>query len=1142
MLTMLGWSSSTASAGKQDVLRHARHAESAPIGKVLHLGGVSFDPLVDLQPFPSHLAKSASDQADLRLVQSHGPLRDSHRAALEDRGLVLVQYIHPDTYIVWADPAQLESVASLPAVRWTGDFAPACRLLPHLRGRTDDTIDLRVVIYRGADVGYVIRSLHDLGIDSVKRRTMDANFDVVGCTAHGSHLELIASLAGVYTVQPVASDGGNRGELANQLNTGLYVNNTIEPGYYDWLSAIGYTGADITIACVDTGIHDQAPDLANRMVECIGDSCGDESTGSSHGTLSAGAMAGDGSTGVVDPWDYLAGQGMAPRASILEQLYSPIFTEPDGMLQLMTDSWNNGAVVSSNSWGPSPTPLGYDIDTRLVDVGVRDAVPSAAGNQSLSYVVSIMNGNGGTSTQGTPDEAMNIIRVGASRLRSSGGTLQNHVDELASVSAHGPCLDGRMLPDIVAPGCYVLSTYDTFNWAYACGTSMASPQVSGAVGLFTEYYRSHVGVGRDPSPAMSKAAILLAAKALDGGEDADGYTLSHPPDSKQGWGRLAISELIDPDLEGIRYYDQSVVFGDSGEEWSIAVEPLDSSKPMRIMLAWTTAPGHGLGGSTPAWTNDLDLVVEVSGAEYAGNDIDPSSGWSNADGPPDVMNNTEAVFLGPTAPSSATIRVLASNINSDGIPGFGDGSDQDFALVCMNCKADPFTIMLDPPVIEICAPGTVECIVEVQSVTPGLSVTLNALGPMHINLELQDDVLTTPDKTALTVTVSEGASGSEEYSIVGMAGGQQVEVIGEIMIVTPFSGLPELLQPADGEIDVSTMPMLTWAMEGGTSFDLEIASDVMFTDMIYSAMATTTEHLVKTNLSYGQSYYWRVRASSACGLGDWSDTSSFTTSEGIHVLLVDDDDNTPDVQAYYTSPMNDLGLEFDVWDTMNTDNEPDLDTLRNYDLVIWFTGAEWGGFAGPGDAAEVDLAAWLDEGGVFWLSSQDYLYDRGLTPFGSSYLGVSDYDSDVGQATVTGSGSLFGGYGTMTLTCPFNNYTDSLEAAANAEVCFTGEEGVIGVNVLDETWRTVFWAFPLEAVLDDSVRRSLLLTVVNWVPVPEENTCPADVVPDGLVDVQDLLKVIAEWGGSGPEGDANDDGMVDVVDLLSIISMWGPCD
>lgn len=1111
-------------------------------GKSLRLGGVTFDPLQTSSVFPDHLAKSSAAGPDLRLVQFHGPVRDADRAQLRATGVELVQYIHPDTYVTWADPVQLQTVTRMPAVRWGGDFAPACRLLPHLRGRSGDPVDMRIVIYRGADVGAVVRTLHDLGIGSVKRRRMDSTFEVVGCEVPGDLLEEIATLPGVYTIQPVPLDGGNRGELANQLNTGLYETNTIEPGYYEWLTSIGYTGAGVTLACVDTGIWELSPDLVARMKPCSGESCGDDTTQSSHGTLSAGAMAGDAASGVVDPWDYLAGQGTAPRAWMLEQLYDPIFTEPDGMLRLMTDSRSNGASASNNSWGPSPTPLGYDIDTRQVDVGVRDALPEQSGNQALSFVLSIMNGNGGTSSQGTPDEAMNIIRVGASRLRSSGGSLQNHVEDLAAVTAHGPCLDGRMLPDLVAPGCYVLSTWDQYNWGYACGTSLASPQVTGALGLFCEYYRDRVGLGRDPSPAMAKAAILVAAKSLDGGEDADGAQMGHPPDSKQGWGRLAIAPLIDPESEGVRYYDQVTVLGDSGDEWSVNVEPNDPTQPMRIMLVWTTAPGHGLGGSTPAWTNDLDLVVETSGGTYRGNAIDPSTGWSVAGGAADVMNNTEAVLLGPVAPSSATIRVVATDINSDGIPGFGDGSDQDFALVCMNCKADPFNLTLDPPAIEVCAPGSVEYTIEVQAVAgSGDPVNLNVLGPLGIEFDLQDEIVTPPDKTTLTVTVPTGMSGTQQFSVFGASGGEQIEVVGQLMVVSPLVGTPDLIDPPDGATGQPTMPALAWAMDGASGYQVEIATDVAFTDLVFSTTTSEPEALVDSPLAYGATYFWRVRPTSACGDGSWSPTSSFTTSEGIMVLLVDDDDNAPDVRPYYTDVMTSLGLQFEVWDTENTDNEPGLDTLRDYDLVVWFTGAEWGGFAGPGADAEAALEQWLLEGGVFWLTSQDYLYDRGLTAFGSTYLGVSDYDSDVAQAVVTGSGSLFGGYGTMTITCPFNNYTDSLEAGSIAEVGFIGDEGVAGVTVEDPVWRTVFWAFPLEAVLDFDVRRSLMLTVVNWVPVPEPVTCPADVMPDGTVNIQDLLLVIASWGGSGPDGDADADGIVDVADLLLIISSWGPC-
>ena len=53
--------------------------------------------------------------------------------------------------------------------------------------------------------------------------------------------------------------------------------------------------------------------------------------------------------------------------------------------------------------------------------------------------------------------------------------------------------------------------------------------------------------------------------------------------------------------------------------------------------------------------------------------------------------------------------------------------------------------------------------------------------------------------------------------------------------------------------------------------------------------------------------------------------------------------------------------------------------------------------------------------------------------------------------------------------------------------------------------------------------------------------CLADVNGDGVVDVQDLLLLLAAWGAtSGPE-DINGDGVVDVQDLLILLGTWGPC-
>ena len=56
-----------------------------------------------------------------------------------------------------------------------------------------------------------------------------------------------------------------------------------------------------------------------------------------------------------------------------------------------------------------------------------------------------------------------------------------------------------------------------------------------------------------------------------------------------------------------------------------------------------------------------------------------------------------------------------------------------------------------------------------------------------------------------------------------------------------------------------------------------------------------------------------------------------------------------------------------------------------------------------------------------------------------------------------------------------------------------------------------------------------------------ESGCPADIVPDGVIGVGDLLKVIDHLGDTFTEEDINNDGIVDIVDLLLVVDAWGEC-
>ncbi len=126
-----------------------------------------------------------------------------------------------------------------------------------------------------------------------------------------------------------------------------------------------------------------------------------------------------------------------------------------------------------------------------------------------------------------------IISVGAYTTRAAytpqGGTettLDETVGAVSSFSAAGPSADGRMKPDISAPGCYIvsalssndtsLSSYPiadahtwenhTCVWGYMQGTSMSAPLVTGTLATWLE---------ADPTLTPEKVRESLAATATD---------------------------------------------------------------------------------------------------------------------------------------------------------------------------------------------------------------------------------------------------------------------------------------------------------------------------------------------------------------------------------------------------------------------------------------------------------------------------------------------------------------------------------------------------------------------------------------------------------------------------------------------------
>jgi hypothetical protein len=221
-------------------------------------------------------------------------------------------------------------------------------------------------------------------------------------------------------------------------------------------------------------------------------------------------------------------------------------------------------------------------------------------------------------------------------------------------------------------------------------------------------------------------------------------------------------------------------------------------------------------------------------------------------------------------------------------------------------------------------------------------------------------------------------------------------------------------------------------------------------------------------------------------------TVNYTQVPAGAILLVDDDDNTPDVRSFYTAALDALGRPYQVWNTNTSDVEPGATALQAYKTVIWFSGHEFGGTAGPGASGEADLATFLsgNTGRCLVLSSQDYFFDRGATSFMTNYLGLGSDGGDVEQGTVTGQGSAFAGMGPYALSFPFSNFSDLISPAPGAELAFSGDGGDAAISRIGPNHRTIFLGFPLEALPTPEARRDVLAASLDFC-----STIFADVAP-----------------------------------------------
>lgn len=579
------------------------------------------------------------------LIQLKSTVTEQDKKALTDAGAQLIEYIPDDAFLARMPHSAAAAVKKLPIVKWMSPFRPEYKQSPRL-SRAGAKSQYLVTLFPGQDASYVMGKGKRLGakqIDCTKR----PQGDVCRVLIDQSKLAELAATDAVAWIEPYVAP-----KLCNDVASGI-------SGVPDVRQDLSIFGATQLVGVADSGLDTGdtttlSVDFANRVQKTYAiRRPGDWSDLNGHGTHVIGSVLGSGALSGSNPATHSytgSFAGYAPEAGLVLQSIGDsgdyVFP-PLHLADLFQPPYSDGVRVHSDSWGSVAngeyTVYSNEVDQFLWDHKDFSAV-FAVGNDGVD---ADRNGIIETGDIYSPATAKNCIAVGASEnLRLTGGYQQgygiawptdypalpikydlmsNNINGMAAFSGRGPCADGRIKPDICAPGTNIISTrchtptadtgwsiYNS-NYIYWGGTSMSTPQVAGAAALVREYYQHEKSI--NPSSALVKATMINGAIDMSPGQYGTGAQreLQPVPDNAQGWGRLNVKQALCPDPpEVCDFADESAGLS-TGDYRDYFYTVLNTSVPFRATLVWTDYPGavH----AAKALVNDLDLsVVTPSGA------------------------------------------------------------------------------------------------------------------------------------------------------------------------------------------------------------------------------------------------------------------------------------------------------------------------------------------------------------------------------------------------------------------------------------------------------------------------------------------------------------------------------------------------
>lgn len=678
----------------------------------------------------------------LQIVQFDRPPHDDDIARLVAAGATIVDSVPHHAFLVWSeDDASARSLTAqaIPGLRARIPFGAQDAISPDLDAAAQraDVVELTIQLARAAspvwrDHARIIALAESVLVPAYE--AAGGKYVNLQVRMRGERIPELAEFESVVNVEPFVAPLPSGERQAQILAGAVDASGTAPagPGYLDFLSTEGFStssSAYPVVVIVDDGVDNGTttplagdfyefgsaanPSRLSFAVRPPGSGASDPSGPEGHGTVNASIVGGYSDAlggGFADASGYRFGLGVVPFGRLANvRVFAPSFDTGSGNTPMVADYYARGARISSNSWGADVLGA-YNVLAQEYDALTRDAQPDVPGAQPMLFVFAAGNAGPNLQTINAPGSAKNVITVGASETFNPAATIgsgcgdsaadADDVRDMTRFSSRGPTADGRIKPDIVAPGTFVhgLAAQPVFTgggvcgpsgndfvapgddalfppgsaYTWSAGTSVATPAISGFAALTHEFLAREHGIS-SPSPALVKAFVLHSAQYMSGsraGEDLPGV--------HQGYGRADMGYAFDRNAARV-FVDQSVVLSAPGERFELVGEIVDPTQPVRVVLTWTDAPGPAFAA---AHVNDLDLEVEVAGVAYGGNHF--VGAFSQPGGTPDNLNNTEAVFLPAGTDGLVRIDVTAISLGGDGVPGNADATDQDFALVAYN--------------------------------------------------------------------------------------------------------------------------------------------------------------------------------------------------------------------------------------------------------------------------------------------------------------------------------------------------------------------------------------------------------------------------------------------------------------------------